>query len=107
MKIRKEKSRAQYLTQTAYDDDMVPDWKNDPEDAAVNNELRDELERGLARLPSQLRAAVVLRDVQGFSTEEAAELLKVSISSFKDRLHRGRVRLRKYLEGYVKQLYKV
>ena len=103
MKIRKDKNRANYLTQTAYDDDIVPNWKDDPEDAAVNGELRAHLEQGLELLPSQLRAAVVLRDVQGFTTDEAADILEVSISSFKSRLHRGRVLLRKYLEGYLAQ----
>jgi RNA polymerase sigma-70 factor (ECF subfamily) len=44
---------------------------------------------------------VVLRDVQGFSTEEAAELLGVTVASLKSRLHRGRIMLRKHLEGYV------
>ncbi len=103
MKIRKDKSRANYLTQTAYDEAIVPSWKDDPEDAAVNGELRAQLEKGLQLLPPQLRTAVVLRDVQGFTTDEAAEVLGVSISSLKARLHRGRILLRKHLEGYLAQ----
>ena len=101
MKIRKEKTRVKYLTQTGYDDAIVYDWSNSPEKAAMNSELRDVLETGLSCLSPERRAAIVLRDVQGLSNDEAAEVLGVTIPSFKSRLHRGRVVLRKYLEGYV------
>lgn len=98
MKIRKDKSRAKYLSEKAFDDAIVYDWKNDPEDAAVNSELRSMLESGLDLISPDLRAAVVLRDVQGLSTEEAAEALDISIASLKSRLHRARILLRKHLE---------
>ena len=101
MKIRKEKSRANYLTETGYDDAVIHDWRNDPEKAAVNAELRDVLQRGLGRLCPESRAVIVLRDVQGFSSQEAAEVLDITVASFKSRLHRARVLLRKYLEGYL------
>ena len=78
-------------------------WTEGPESAAVNTELREKLEEGLALLPPQLRATVVLRDVQGLSNEEAAEVLRTTIPSLKAKLHRGRVLLRKYLGDYVKQ----
>ena len=106
MKIRKEKSRANHLTETAYDDEVVHDWPstgswNDPERALLNTELRDALDKGLDRLSPEIRAAVVLRDVQGFTTEEAAATLDLTVPSLKARLHRGRVLLRKHLEGYL------
>ena len=101
MKIRKEKSRAQYLTETGYDDAVVHDWRNDPEKAAINGELREAVESGLAWLSPDLRAAVVLRDVQGLTTEEGAAAVGMSVAAFKSRLHRGRVLLRKHLEGYL------
>ena len=101
MKIRKDKNRAKHLTQTGYDDAIVRDWRNDPEDAAVNSELHQVLEKGLGLLSPDLRAAVVLRDVQGLSTEETAESLNLTVASLKSRLHRGRILLRKHLEGYV------
>ena len=106
MKIRKEQVRSKYLTNTGYDDSLVPNWRdadspNEPERAALNSELRDVLDKGLGRLSPELRAAVVLRDVQGFTTEEAATTLDLTVSALKARLHRGRVLLRKYLEGYL------
>ena len=100
MKIRKDKSRAKYLSENEYDDAIVYDWKNDPEEAAVNSELRSTLESGLDLLSPDLRAAVVLRDIQGLSTEEACEALAISVASLKSRLHRARILLRKHLEAY-------
>ena len=100
MKIRKDKSRAKYLSEKEYDDAIVYDWKNDPEEAAVNSELRSTLESGLDRLSPDLRAAVVLRDIQGLSTEEASEALAISVASLKSRLHRARILLRKHLDAY-------
>ena len=101
MKIRKEKSRANYLVETGYNDDIVKDWGNNPEQAAIDGELREVVETGLERLSPDLRAAVVLRDVQGVSTEEGAEALRLSISAFKSRLHRGRLLLRQHIDGYL------
>ena len=54
-------------------------------------------------MPSQLLAAVVLRDVQGLSKEEVAESLGTSVPSLKAKLHMGRVLLGQHLEEYVKQ----
>ncbi|MFQ6026431.1 MAG: RNA polymerase sigma factor [Dehalococcoidia bacterium] len=103
MKIRKDKSRSKYLADSGYDDSLVPDWRsaNDPEHSALNSELQGQLEQGLEMLSPELRSAIVLRDVQGFSTEEAAEVLNITVASLKSRLHRGRVMLRKHLEGYL------
>lgn len=101
MKIRKEKTRAKYLTETGYHDAVIHDWRNDPEKAAMNTELRDVLHSGLGRVSPELRTVIVLRDVQGLSCQEAAEVLDITAAAFKSRLHRARVLLRKYLEGYL------
>ena len=105
MKLRKEKKRRQ-LTQTGIEDMDVVNWVNrsdeSPERAALSSELREKLEEGINLLPPDLRAAVVLRDVQGLSNSEAAEALGTSVLALKARLHRGRVLLRKHLEEYVK-----
>ena len=102
MKLRKEKRR-RTLSQTGFEDTIVSDWSDGPERAALNSELKEKLEEGLAALPPQLRVAVVLRDVQGFSNDEAAQMVDASVSSLKARLHRGRILLRKYLSDYVAQ----
>ena len=102
MRLRKEK-RARYLTATGIDDLQIPGWglNEDPERAAVNTELKELLEEGIAHLPPDLRSAVVLSDAQELSNAEAATILDISVAALKARLHRGRVLLRKYLEQHL------
>jgi RNA polymerase sigma-70 factor (ECF subfamily) len=76
----------------------VPDLGAQTAELAEAGELREQLDSLLAELPANYRAAVVLRDVEGFSNEEAAELLELDIRNFKSRLHRGRMALRARLE---------
>jgi RNA polymerase sigma-70 factor, ECF subfamily len=45
-------------------------------------------------LPPPLRTAIVLRDVEGFSTQEAAEIAGVTPAAFKSRLHQARLQVR-------------
>ena len=67
---------------------------DDPSRQAENSELRRALGRALAGLPPALRTAIVLRDVEGLSTQEAAEITGVSQAAFKSRLHQARLRVR-------------
>ena len=67
---------------------------DDPSRQAEFNELRRALARALAELPPTLRTAIVLRDVEGLSTQEAAEIAGVSQAAFKSRLHQARLRVR-------------
>lgn len=66
----------------------------DPSRQAENSELRLALGRALADLPPALRTAIVLRDVEGLSTQEAAEIAGVGQAAFKSRLHQARLRVR-------------
>ena len=76
----------------------VPDVSAQTAELAEAGELREQLERLLAELPAHYRVAVVLRDVEGYSNEEAAELLELDLRNFKSRLHRGRMAIRRLLE---------
>jgi RNA polymerase sigma-70 factor (ECF subfamily) len=67
---------------------------DDPSRQAENSELRRALGRALAGLPPALRTAIVLRDVEGLSTREAAEITGVGQAAFKSRLHQARLRVR-------------
>jgi RNA polymerase sigma-70 factor, ECF subfamily len=73
-----------------------------PEAQTLDREFEETLERALAQLPAEWRAAVVLRDIEGLPTEEAAEIVGVRQAAFKSRLHRGRMQLRALLEPYLK-----
>ncbi len=68
-----------------------------PADAVLTRELGDALERAIVALPDGLRAAFVLRDVEGVSTKEAAAALGIAESALKVRLHRARLALREAL----------
>jgi len=102
MKLRRDRNPRQ-LTQPVDDELPIPSPRQGPEGEALNSELREHLEEGLESLSENLKMAVILRDIQGLSNEEAAEVLEISVSSLKARLHRGRVLLRQHLQQYLDQ----
>jgi RNA polymerase sigma-70 factor (ECF subfamily) len=73
-----------------------------PQARTLDREFEQMLELALAELPADLRAAVVLRDLEGLTTEEAAAVAGVRQPAFKSRLHRGRMQLRALLEPYLR-----
>jgi RNA polymerase sigma-70 factor (ECF subfamily) len=68
-----------------------------PEEVSGRKALREAVSAALEELPPDLRLAVVLRDLQGLSNEEAAKSLGASVAAVKSRVHRGRLLLRKRL----------
>jgi RNA polymerase sigma-70 factor (ECF subfamily) len=60
------------------------------------------LER-VRRLPFELRAPVVLRDIEGRSNQEVADILELSLAATKSRIHRARMKLREELELWMRQ----
>ena len=96
MQRRKER-KSRELVQGGVEERVIPDWSDNPERAALDKEVQDAVQAGLATLPEGMRMAVVLRDVQGLSGEEAAEALGIQVATLKTRLHRGRLLLRTYL----------
>jgi RNA polymerase sigma-70 factor, ECF subfamily len=66
----------------------------EPARQAEASELRLALRRAIGDLPPELRTALVLRDVEGLSTQEAAEIAGVGQAAFKSRLHQARLRVR-------------
>ncbi|MBI4491585.1 MAG: sigma-70 family RNA polymerase sigma factor [Chloroflexi bacterium] len=89
------------LEATGYDSAWVLDWSAEPPRQVELEELHQLLEQGIALLPEEVRVALVLRDVEGFSTTEAAEIMELSEAALKSRLHRARVLLRQYLADYL------
>ncbi len=80
---------------------LLVDMRLSPEALARDNELRKALEAAIAALPTSLRAAFLLRDVEGLSTAEAAEALDLTEVALKVRLHRARLLLRERLSEFV------
>lgn len=85
----------------------VPDQRELPEQRLLRAELNRELETAMQELPANYRSVVLLRDVEGLSTTEVAEVLELSVDVVKQRLHRGRLALRKRLAGYLTPAGKV
>ena len=79
----------------------VPDDGALPEDRLLQAELGRELRAALSELPETYRSVVLLRDVEELTTAEAAEVLELSPDVVKQRLHRGRLAVRKRLSGYL------
>lgn len=80
----------------------VPDWVSIPSDDLLDDELSRVLNDAILDLPEKYRLVLVLRDKEGFSTEEAAQVLNLTPANIKVRLHRARLFLRDKLKGYFR-----
>ena len=76
----------------------LADWSHGTEDPAVRAELRTALTSAISALPAAYRTVLVLRDLEGRSTSEIAEMLGLSVALVKTRAHRARLFLRKRLD---------
>jgi RNA polymerase sigma-70 factor (ECF subfamily) len=79
----------------------VADWSDLADERVLRSQLRRRLFRAILALPAIYRAPVLLRDIQGMSTEEASAVLQVKDQTLKSRLHRGRLILRKQLADFA------
>ena len=75
----------------------LADSGGSPFDHAAQGELRLKVEAALRHLPEVFRSVVVLREIEGFSYEEIAEVLEINLGTVKSRLTRGRSALRRVL----------
>jgi RNA polymerase sigma-70 factor (ECF subfamily) len=79
----------------------IADWTNMADEGLLRSQLRQRVFRAILALPAIYRAPVMLRDIQGMSTEEASAMLRVKDQTLKSRLHRGRLILRKQLADFA------
>ena len=79
---------------------QITDWCCLPEKELMSGETRHAIDQAIQTLSDANRAAFLLRDVEGLSTQEAAEVLNISESALKVRLMRARMALRESLTGY-------
>src|SRR6266581_5943005 len=82
----------------------VADWSARVEDPAVQTDLRVALTSAIDKLPTDYRTALLLRDVEGLSHLQVAEVLSLSVPTVKSRVHRARLFLRKQLGGAMTTL---
>ena len=77
------------------------DWSDMGDERVLRRQLRRRVFGAILALPAIYRAPVMLRDIQGMSTEEASAVLRVKDQTLKSRLHRGRLILRKQLADFA------
>lgn len=93
--LRRKKNKQSTSLDGLLDQGWAPmDEGETPEKHAMRTELRRELKRAIRELPEDMRSAVILRDVQGFSYEEIAQVLNVHVGTVKSRISRAREKLR-------------
>ena len=76
------------------------DWTRMPDELFLRAQLRESVSEAIRSLPEIYRVPVVLRDIEGLSTEEASTRLRVKDQTLKSRLHRGRLMLRQRLRVF-------
>jgi len=79
----------------------IADWSDMADEHVFRSQLRRRVFNAILSLPAIYRAPVLLRDIQGLSTEEASAMLKVKDPTLKSRLHRGRLILRRQLADFA------
>ncbi len=100
--LRKRKVRRWFSLQTLLDSsdkDLGSKIVVEPRD----NEVQELVAAGLQSLPDKYRIAITLKDINGLSYEEIAEIMECEIGTVKSRLSRARAMLRKVLEPFVKE----
>ncbi|HTK32661.1 MAG TPA: sigma-70 family RNA polymerase sigma factor [Candidatus Saccharimonadaceae bacterium] len=105
MKYRKRRDGHVSLEQSqSSNEDAEPiqltDWSTQPVQDLLDAETREVMEEGISRLSEELRTVFVLRDVEGLSNAEVADVLHLTVAAVKSRLHRARLELRARLNRY-------
>jgi len=80
----------------------IADWSSLPESQALRAELQRVVQEAIQELPEIYKTVLLLRDMEGLSTAETAEVLGVSEEVVKTRLHRARLAVRQKLDGYLR-----
>jgi RNA polymerase sigma-70 factor, ECF subfamily len=81
----------------------IADWVPNPEELYNSAELQEILRKTLKKLSPGLRAVFILRDIEGLSLEQTAEVLDLRLPAIKARSRRARLQLRERLSRYFKK----
>jgi len=106
MKLRKQRHNKEFSIDNNFESEdhsltsELADWARNPEELYRGFELRNILRSELQELQPGLRVVFVLRDIEGLSTEETAEVLESTPVAVKARLWRARLKLRERLSKY-------
>jgi RNA polymerase sigma-70 factor, ECF subfamily len=81
---------------------QLTSWEDTPVDKVMNNELRDQLDAAIQKLPDEYKVVFVLRDLEHRTAEETSKITGLSVPAVKSRLRRSRVFLRQQLHSFMK-----
>ena len=95
--IGRRRQRSRLVPIDSFVSANAPDPAFGPESLARAHELERRLQTALARLPEKQRAALLLREMEGLSTSEVAEILGCSETTVRSQISNARLRLRKLL----------
>jgi RNA polymerase sigma-70 factor (ECF subfamily) len=100
-RAEREPERVRHVPLGEPDAPEPPDRSATPARRAEQSDLAAALERAIMALPPDYRAPLVLRDIEGLSTQDAAEVMELGEAAFKSRLHRARLAVRKAVKDYL------
>jgi RNA polymerase sigma-70 factor (ECF subfamily) len=109
MKLRKRRSDKSVPIEDSVDEegDVMPrefaDWKPNPEELYAQTEIEEILRNAAQTLSPGFRTVFLLRDVEGLSTQETADVMGISEGAVKARLFRARLQLREELSKVFKK----
>lgn len=86
--------------------DTLVDEHESPFETAFQSEIRGQIESALREIPEVFRTVVILRDIEGFTYEEIAEILNANLGTVKSRLMRGRAHLKQQLAPFAEKARK-
>lgn len=96
--LRKRRVRAQESLEAMMEDGFAPtSGVDEPSEALLRRARAEQVREGMQRLPDDLRAALILRDVQGERYEDVAQTLGLNVGTVKSRIHRAREKLCEFL----------
>ena len=99
--LRRRKVRQAASLDALLDAGWAPSGGESPEGHAMEQDRKRALEQAIHALPEDMRAAIVLRDIQGYSYDEIADILSVNVGTIKSRISRGREKLREILSEHT------
>jgi len=96
LKKREPERLRSFATDAAEEVLEIPSEQADAEKALIYAQRREVMSRAIAGLPFKERASIVLRDIEGFSTEEVARILQSSSSTVRSQISSARRKIREY-----------
>lgn len=88
-------------TEINFSHNNITNWSSNPEAILLHKELIEFIEKAIAKLPQRLKISFILRNIEGFSNKEVAQILKSPIGTIKSDIHRTRLYLRQRLNSYL------